>query len=197
MYKNINQYNDDNIKLYYKEIYDKKKKRISRYKSIRKKQSIIGELLLKNLLKKEVNINYDNIQFITNKYGKPYIKNSNIFFNISHSNDYVISVISETEIGIDIEKIKTVPIKHINQFATENEKKYILEGDNIMEKLWSIYTLKEAYFKMKGTNLNNILKVEFKIDNDNVYCSDKSIIAKLINEIEGYKVAYCEKKEIN
>ena len=162
--KNNKEYNNKQIKDFYNILPSYKKDKIKKYKNKETKiNSIIGEILLKDLLLKH-NIIYNNLNFYLNYYGKPYLKNNNWYFNISHSFNYIITTISDKEIGIDIEKIRNTPLNVINYFATQNEKKYILANKKyIFERIFKIYTLKEAYFKMKGENLNNILKVEFKI----------------------------------
>ena len=195
-YANINCYNKDELESFIKLIYYEKKNRISKYRHWdTKEKSIIGEILLKDNLMKNYKINYVDLKFYVNEYGKPYIENKNIYFNISHSYDYVVSITADNPIGIDIEKIRDASIKDINQFATDNEKKYILkDNNNIMKRLWSIYTLKEAYFKMKGTNLNNIKNVEFNIKDNKINCSDKNVKVGFINEIKDYKIAYCIEK---
>ena len=192
--RNINDFNTEDINNFYDKIPKLKKDKISKFKNYESKvRSIIGEMNLKELLAKK-NISYNSLDYYINKYGKQYLKNDKIFFNISHSFDYVITAISNNEIGIDIEKVRQTPIKIINQFATEKEKEYILSSNkNIEERIFKIYTLKEAYFKMLGTNLNNILEVEFIIDNDKIYCNDKNVKVGFINDIKGYIIAYCEK----
>ena len=70
-----------------------------------KQQTILWEILLIKRLKKFYNIDYQNIDITYNKNGKPYILNSNIYYNISHSNDYVVCIFWNKERGIDIEKI--------------------------------------------------------------------------------------------
>ena len=192
--KNINDFNKDDINNFYDKIPKLKKDKIDKYKNYDTKvRSIVGEILLKNLLSKS-NISYNSLDYYINEYGKPYLKNINIFFNISHSFDYVITTISDKDIGIDIEKIRKTPLNIINQFATEKEKAYILStNNNIEERIFKIYTLKEAYFKMLGTNLNHILKVEFTIKNNNIYCNDKKVKMGFIDDIKGYIIAYCEK----
>ncbi len=190
--KNINDFNDNEINEFYKKIHEIKRMRIDKFKNSEAKiRSIIGELLLSELLKKR-NIDYNDIDYSYNEYGKPYLSDSKIFFNISHSYDYVITVISDNEIGIDIEKIRNVPKNIVNQIATEKERKYVLAKE---ERLFRIYTLKEAYFKLLGNNLNNILNVEFTIKDNKVTCSDESVTSKFINDIDGYVIAYCEKKK--
>ena len=192
--KNINDFNKDNINNFYDKIPKLKKDKIDKYKNYDTKvRSIVGEMLLKELLVKN-NVSYNSLDYYINEYGKPYLKTINIFFNISHSFDYVITTISDKDIGIDIEKIRKTPLNIINQFATEKEKTYILStNNNIEERIFKIYTLKEAYFKMLGTNLNNILEVEFTIKNNNIYCNDEKVKMGFIDDIKGYIIAYCEK----
>lgn len=192
--KNINDFNKDDINNFYDKIPKLKKDKIYKFKNYESKvRSIVGEIILKELLVKK-NISYNSLDYYINEYGKPYLKDNTTFFNISHSFDYVITAISDNEVGIDIEKIRKTPIKIINQFATEKEKEYILSSNNnIEERIFKIYTLKEAYFKMLGTNLNNILEVEFIIKNDKIYCNDENIKVGFINDIKGYIIAYCEK----
>ncbi len=193
--KNIKEFNKEDLNDFYLRIPKQKRMQIDKYKNYETKaRTLVAEILLKNLLASQ-NISYQNIKYFNNKYGKPYLKNNELFFNISHSFDYVITTISNKEIGIDIEKVRKTSLKVINQFATSKEKKYILSSDeNIEERIFKIYTLKEAYFKMLGTNLNHILEIEFNIKNDKVYCSDKNVKVGFINDVKGYIIAYCEKK---
>ncbi|MEG1141603.1 MAG: 4'-phosphopantetheinyl transferase superfamily protein [Bacilli bacterium] len=176
-------------------IKDEKKNQIIKIKNINsKKRSLLGELLFKELLSNK-SLSYDKIDIYINNFGKPIIKNRKVFFNISHSHDYSVCAISNNNIGIDIEKIRKVNINVIYQFATENEIIYITKNENeIYNKLFEIYTLKEAYFKCLGTNLNYIKEVEFLIKNNNVLCSDQNISAKIYYNIYGYIISTCEIK---
>ena len=192
--KNVNQIDKNQINMFYNTIPTIKRNKIDKLKNdIDKTRSIVGELLLSELLSKH-GIDYKDINYQINEYGKPYI--DELYFNISHKNDYVITVINEKEIGVDIEEIKSTPINTINQFATNKEKEYILSSDNKIKSLFQIYTLKEAYFKMKGTNLNNILDVEFIIDNNTIHCSDNTVEVGFINDIDGYIISYCIEKKL-
>lgn len=193
--QNINDIYNHDINNFYNKLPDFKKIKVDKFKNyLTKKRSIIGEIILEKLCS-NLNLNYYDLNFYINKYGKPYLKNQNLFYNISHSFDYVITIISYKEIGVDIEKIRKVPLNIINQIATENEKKYILSTNkNIEERIFKIFTLKEAYFKMLGQDLKNILNIEFKIENKNITCSDKKVKAAFISDVKGYVVAYCEKK---
>ena len=192
--KSVNDYKENELYEFYKIIHKEKRKKIDKYKNIDdKKRSIIGEMILKELLSKE-DVDYNETEFTYNEYGKPFM-NNNIYFNISHSDQYIIVAISNKEIGIDIERIKKTQINVIDQFASDKEKEYILKSpNNIEERLFQIYTLKESYLKMKGTNLNDISNVEFIINNDNITCSDNNVNIGLIKDISDYIISYCEKR---
>jgi len=192
---NINDINKTEILNFYNNINSSKKIKIDKIRNKKRKiQSVLGEYLLKELLK-IYNISYSNINYIYNEEGKPYIKDYNIYFNISHSHDYVITVISNKEIGVDIEKIRKTNISIINRICTNKEKEYVLSSNiDIEKRLFEIFTLKEAYFKMKGLNLNNLKSVEFIISNNNVTCNDNSINIKLLHIINDYIISIIEKK---
>ena len=179
---------------FFKEIYILKREQIKKIVNKKRlKQAIMGEFMLKNLLQKE-NISYQNTDFEINKFGKPYIKDSSIFFNISHSYDYIIVVTSHKEIGVDIEKIRKTKENVWHQFATNKERDYIFSKEEEIEKrIFQIYCLKEAYFKMKGNNLSKAKNVEFILTAEKVICSDKNVHAYFIKDLKDYVVAVCEK----
>lgn len=192
--KNINDYSDKEINNFYNNIYIEKKNRINNFRNeLKTRQSVIGELLLSNLLDKYYNLDYNDLEFKFNKDNKPFIVNNNIFYNISHSSNYVIAVVSDKEIGIDIEKIRETNIKSINYFASSKEKEYIFsEDNNLFKRLFEIYTLKEAYIKMMGKSIFDIKNVEFTISNNHIYCSDINV--KCYSFIyDNYVISICEK----
>ena len=194
--RNIKDINKNEIDRFYDNIYLYKKEKLDKCKTNNKKiLSIQGEILLKELLKNIYNLDYKDIYFIINKNGKPFINNKNIYFNISHTNSYVITCISDKNIGVDIERIRKTNINSINQFASNNEKKYILsKKNNIYKRLFTIYTLKEAYIKSKGLSLNNIKDIEFTIDNEIVLCNDNTVNIELINIIKNHVIAIIQEK---
>ena len=68
------------------------------------KQTLIGYYLLRKLLFKNYQMSIFP-ELTENPFGKPYFKDTNIFFNISHSNNLVACAVSTQNIGIDIEKV--------------------------------------------------------------------------------------------
>ncbi len=93
--------------------------------------------------------------------GKP--EADGIFFNISHSGEYVIGVASHTPIGCDIEKMVKAPIEIADRFFYNAEKDYISAHQNMDFAFWQLWTLKESYMKMTGEGMSLPLD-SFRID---------------------------------
>ncbi len=192
IYINIQKIKNKTLNTFYENLNIVYKTKINKILTPQKrKQSIAGLMLLNILLNSEYNLNLNDLKINYNKCDKPYIKDKNIFFNISHSFDYVICAISDKEIGVDIEKIRNTNIKNIKWFATPKEQEFIMKSKNINLNLFKLYTLKEAYFKMKGTNLNNLLNVEFDLKNDK---SDTKSFVHHTKKINDYIFSIIEKK---
>ena len=113
-------------------------------------KNISSKELLNRVLK-ELNI---NDEIIYNEYGKPYLKNNEIYFNISHSKEYTILGISSSEIGVDIEEIKPIRENVINKVGTDDEKK-LIKNDEDFTLIW---VKKESYVKWNGMGIGYGLK---------------------------------------
>ena len=98
------------------------------------------------------NIDINNLYF--QEKGKPCI--DGIHISLAHSNKYFGFVISNKEIGLDIEEI--IPdsrLKLADKILTNNEKIEFLNSDNKSIYLTEKWCAKEAYGKMLGCGLNN------------------------------------------
>ena len=120
-------------------------------------RTMLGELLIRYAVYQKSGCDNDEI-IISNK-GKPYlIYPKGIFFNISHSGNWVVGATADAPLGIDIEYIKS-------------ERQYIMsaESEHVQrERFYQIWTLKESYIKADGRGLNiplNSFDVVSKRDN--------------------------------
>jgi len=59
--------------------------------------------------------------FHCSEHGKPYLENSKLFFNVSHSGIYVAAAVSEDHVGIDIEKLRRNKLQVARRFFSEEE----------------------------------------------------------------------------
>ena len=93
-----------------------------------------------------------------NKFGAPYLENSNIHISISHSNEYVCIAWSKKHpVGTDIELIDRDVSSIQHKFINPNEKKMIslYENENIPLMIWCI---KESLYKLNKSKGLDFLK---------------------------------------
>ena len=194
IYDKISNYNRDEYRNFYNNLNDIHKNKINRLTHEKDKQlSILSQILLAKILKDKYSIDYRDIKIKYNKYNKPFI--NNIYFNISHSNEYSIVVTSNKKIGVDIEYIREVDTKIINYFCTPKEKEYILQSKDKYKSLFEIFCLKESYFKMLGTGITNLKEIEFIIDDNKIKClQNNNLNIYLIYAIKNYIIAIIEEK---
>lgn len=146
-----------------------KQERVSRYKDvIRRKCSVAGEMLVKEYIGNTLNIAPESLVILTDKSGKPYVENCPIHFNISHCENMLACAFSEKEIGIDIERIRPISLNIMKRFYSEKEQKYVLghtpnetdfkkcEDEEILERFYRIFTLKEAICKKSGIGIKSL-----------------------------------------
>lgn len=100
----------------------------------------------------------DNMNISYDSCGKPYFSNINdLFFNISHSGNYVIISWSKNNIGCDVEEIDNKNCLDIaKRFFTENEYNILIKINDYNERqrmFYRLWTLKEAYIKHDGRGM--------------------------------------------
>lgn len=147
------------------------------------KENTTSKDLLKDVLKNELNIT--NYELTFNKYNKPYLKNRNIYFNISHDKNTTALVTSDKEIGVDIEYYtykESVMKKYYNEF----EQQEIINSNNKEYEFTRIWVMKEAFVKMKGQGIS------YGLQNVDTTRLKKQI--KLISN-EKYIIAICQSEE--
>lgn len=144
-----------------------KQEKIKRYRdSLAQNLSIGGEWLARKLLSDYLKISPYDIIISRDKLGKPYTPNlQKIFFSISHSENFVAAVISDRPVGIDIEKLRFLPVKASKKICCDDELYYIfrknradIDFDNkqppdVIKRFLEIWTAKEAYYKCIGTGI--------------------------------------------
>ena len=87
-------------------------------------------------------------EYHLNEYGKPV--SDKTFFNISHTDGYIVLVMDEVPVGIDIEKIKPVE-DDLKEFVSNEEEKLYIHDDQSFFEVW---TNKEALVKANGKGIN-------------------------------------------
>lgn len=93
--------------------------------------------------------------------GKPYIPEAADFhYNLSHSADWVVLAWSQTEIGVDVQQMRTDsdPQRIAARFFTPREQAWVFENEEAsLQRFYRIWTGKESYLKYLGTGLQKAL----------------------------------------
>ena len=78
--------------------------------------SVLGEHLARQAISTLSGIPMEQIEFWRNEDGKPFCKNADVYFSVSHSKNAVICAVSDSPIGADVELIREVNFD-ITRFA--------------------------------------------------------------------------------
>ncbi len=97
------------------------------------------------LLKKFAGIETEK-EILFSEYGKPYAPCKKKF-SISHSSELCAIAISDSEIGLDVEKIEEVFPSEAKMIFTEEERKW---AEDCIERLYQLWTMKESVLKAVG-----------------------------------------------
>ena len=158
-----------------------------------KKLSLGVELLIRKACE-DFGIDYVSEEIVIGEYGKPSFKNSKYFFNTSHSGKYALCVISDIEVGCDIEEIKDYKERVAERFFTEKENNYLKitnDKEGLFYRLWS---LKESYMKCIGKGFGMSLQ-DFELDNNgnDIIIKGNDNYQFLEQTHDGYQLSICLK----
>ena len=162
-------------------------------------------LLLKKMLDEE---NIEDPIIKTEDDGKPYISNyDNIYFNMSHAGRMVACAISDSEIGIDIEKIDPlIDMKIAQTFFYNSEYENIKKSDRRVDEFFKYWVLKESYMKYTGLGFTlDLNKFEIVIDGDDIKVKnqrddlkeDDDKVKFSYFDLNNYKFSICSEYEVD
>ncbi|ASG67045.1 hypothetical protein fh0823_25120 [Francisella halioticida] len=109
------------------------------------------------------------------KNGKPYLCNSDIHFNISHTGSKVIIAVANQQIGIDAEEVSVQRkiLKIAKRYFKQDEFLALEKSSDLYKNFYILWTLKEAQVKRNSLGIAKGLdKATFKIINDNDWVSE-------------------------
>lgn len=101
---------------------DERKERIARYRFDSDKiRCVIAELLVRYLLWTQYGMDAQKLTVCYSKCGKPYFENSKIHFNLSHSGEWVVCAMGDSEMGVDVEAIRPMDFPSVYRAFSKNE----------------------------------------------------------------------------
>jgi len=139
-------------------ISEDEKQKVHRFHAFEDSQrSLFGSVLARYAIFKKTGLNFNNMTFEKNKYGKPLLVTLNdVHFNISHSGNWVVCCIDDNPVGIDVETIKPIDINIAERFFSKDEYMMLLNKPEKAKQIvfYKIWTLKESYIKAEGKGLS-------------------------------------------
>ena len=131
-------------------------------------------------------------EILINDNAKPYFKSSNIYFNYSHSKNYIACVISNYEVGIDIEEKTRV-------ISDDISSKYIIKDITTNQAI--MFLPAEAIFAELNAYHNDLIEYAYKkrvwITSPTTLMSTLTVIQMIIKNIERDKYTSIIHEELN
>jgi 4'-phosphopantetheinyl transferase len=120
-------------------------------------RTLYGELLARMALMVRESLKNEAIVFSTDSYGKPSCAGKeNLYFNISHSDRWVVCALDERPVGVDIERIAPF-VEGLEQTCFSGPERRDLQacsGSDRIVRFYSLWTAKESYMKMVGKGMS-------------------------------------------
>lgn len=166
LYMNVNLLEDP-------ELFDKtlalisedRKNQINKFKSEKPARLSLGAGFLLRIAMQKCGYLEKINKVIYGSYGKPFLKDSDFHFSISHSGDYVAIAYGDRGLGLDLQKVKDIIPKHTKKILSNEENVYLesLSESKKIEDFYRIWAMKESLVKLDGRglriNLHNIIMV--------------------------------------
>lgn len=133
------------------------------------KGSVLTDELIKECL---LEFGIQCTQVFRTAKGKPYVPG--VHLSVSHGGDYFVCIIADKPVGIDVqEKRRASSEKIAARYFSSDENNYIKEnGEAGFFKLW---TRKEAYSKLTGEGLAELIRGTEVINRNDVEFTDFQI----------------------
>ncbi len=170
--KKVSELSDETYKRCFFCMNDERQAKVKRYKNdIQKKCTLAGEWLVREMLSEITEKEPEFFIISADEKGKLYSENTpRLHFNISHSDNIVAAVVSDRNVGIDIETIRKVSLNLTKRVCNSDELIYVFgktpseddfknENKDFIKRFLEIWTIKEAYFKCIGTGITDFHSV--------------------------------------
>lgn len=151
----------------------------------RSEQHEIAYALLDEVLKTHLGITSYTVE--KNKKGKPFLAEfPQIRFNISHCGGLTVCGISDKEIGVDAELIRSYNGNVMRRIFSADEQNFIAVSKSPETDFFKIWTLKESLCKFTGDGIfSGLSEYSFDISQENPTCkkaADKIFTQKIIEK---------------
>ncbi len=138
-----------------------------------RQRNLFGLLLLKRLWRQQFQEPLYLEKLETTEFGRPYLPQSTVDFNISHAGNYVVCALSaDVRIGIDIEKKRSVDFNDFTRTMNQHQWNEINRSDDPEATFFHYWCIKESVIKLDGRGLSLPL-TEILLSKEEVTYSDQ------------------------
>lgn len=138
------------------------------------------------------------------KYGKPFLRNTDFYFSLSHSGAYAVCAYADFPIGADLQKIKQEIPRHTGKIFSEEERDFFsaLDEKQKAEQFFRLWTRKESLLKWDGRGLHlPMQKISFVTENtfaDSVFFEGKRLCFQDYDFLQpAYAFSVCSEKSFS
>lgn len=129
-----------------------------------RRRCIAADMLVREIISEKTGLRPEKILFGISENGKPFAKNADIYFNVSHSGHYAAAAFSEkNEVGADVECFRPISPSVTRLFCSEKDMKYIfgdvkpserkIQDRETLTRFFRVWCFKEAFFKKTGEGI--------------------------------------------
>jgi 4'-phosphopantetheinyl transferase len=159
----------------------------------------MADILIRSIIIRKLGLKNGEIEFYTNDYGKPFLKERGDFqFNLSHSGIWVVGAVDNRHIGIDVERIQPIDLDISKNYFSPDEHQDLMSQADKFSYFFTLWSLKESYIKIKGKGLSmplNSFSIKFiKPDEIRIKAKDRLIEDIFFVQYDihkDYKMAVC------
>ena len=147
--------------------------KIKKYRFIRDQALSFGTelLLLDGLQQMGCRLNHISSHIRYNDFGKPYLIDRNIYFNFSHSYQFILGIFACSEVGCDIERMKEPDSDIVNAFFGPFEQDLYMNApsNKKTEIFYQVWTMRESFLKTIGCGLIDPVPIFSTVSDDGLY----------------------------
>lgn len=186
-----------NIEEYYDFLFDSEKERADQLKLKQVfAQFVITRGRLRRSLAQQLSCTPQELIIESGEKGKPYLKNFDYQFNVSHTQGAAIIALSPTiQLGVDIENLnREVDIVGVaKQLFTEQEQNFIFNANDKKQAFFYVWTRKEALSKAFGLGIYSDIKLVSVVEQDRIVMETQECFIHNLKLTEDYCVAMASK----
>ncbi len=148
------------------EMSEERKNAVLRYRSRDdRKRTVLGEILAKQGISEYIGREKAAIKLARTEKGKPFAVGEDIHFSVAHCDDLAVCAVSESNIGIDAERLRPVNLDITRIACNESDLEFVFSDSSPeaqARRFLLLWTAKEAYFKFIGTGITNLKSVCYR-----------------------------------